>query len=185
MVFLGYRVKRPWRPDATWDPQGTTGVVAVCSAAECLSAPPDDWEKRWDFNCVGCYGTPAEAVATVPAGEEAGFTLFAFWLVPGSGAQTAPGEPSLPPLPQAPGPTDWEHLGFDVVSMPTGAGMFPGFSHSPLSCNHLARSMRVNRWCLLDDQDEALRLAQRFNATQPSEVEPGTYFVVKVARAPR
>jgi hypothetical protein len=188
MVFLGYRAKRPWHPDPAWDPEGTTGVVEVCSAADCISEPPPDWEKRWDFNRAGCYTTAAEALATVPPAEATQFAVFSYWLLPVSGGPADPFNPSLPPLPTATGPADFELLGFDVVEIPVcvpgGPNYFPGFGHSPLSCNHLARKVRVNPSCLLDDRDEAIKMAERFNRTQPQDVEPGTYFVVKVARAP-
>ena len=55
----------------------------------------------------------------------------------------------------------------------------PGFGHSPLSCNLLAREVRVNGYCLVDGREEALRLAARFNKKQP---EPGAYFAAMVAR---
>jgi hypothetical protein len=156
VLFLGYRVKRPWRPDPAWDPGGTTGVVEVCSASDCLAIPPDDWEKRWDFNRAECYTTAAEALATVPPSEVTRFAVFAFWLVPGSGSPADPFDPGLPPLPPGPGPSEFEQLGFDVVELPAGAGLFPGFGCSPFSCNLYVRKMPVNRWCLLDDRDDAL-----------------------------
>lgn len=27
MVFLGYRAKRPWRPEPAWDPEAKTGAL--------------------------------------------------------------------------------------------------------------------------------------------------------------
>lgn len=182
-VFLGYRAKHPWRPDAVWDPEGTTGVTEVCSASDCISQPPQDWEKRWDFNRACCYGVAAEAAASIPAGQRAEYAVFAYWLFPGSADPSKMFDARLPPLPAGDGPTDYEVLGFDVVEMepdaPSGPSRLPPFGHAPLSCNYLARELPVNEYCLVDSEDEARRLAERFAEEQP---EPGTYFVVRVAR---
>ncbi len=182
-VFLGYRAKRPWRPDPVWDPAGTVGVVEVCSASDCMSEPPPDWEKRWDFNAACCYDDPAGAVATIPPGERYAYAIFAYWLLPGTADPTQMFDSSLPPLAGGDGPADFDVLGFDVVEMNAGIASSPSrlppFGHSPLSCNYLAREIRVNRFCLVDSEGEAQRLVERFNTEQP---EPGTYFAVRIAR---
>jgi hypothetical protein len=183
MVFLGYRAKRPWRPDPAWDPENKTGVVEVCSASDCLAKPPPGWEQRWDFNRAGCYTTAAEALATVPVDERAQYVTFAYWFVAATGRPADPFDSSFPPLPAGSGPSDFEVLGYDVVEVSVVSSVpprLPGFGHSPLSCNLLAREVPVNRYCLVDDRDDALRLAELFNVEQP---EPGTYFAVLVARA--
>jgi hypothetical protein len=181
MVFLGYRAKRPWRPDPAWDPEGKTGVVEVCSASDCLSSPPPDWEKRWDYNGAACYADATEAIATVPPSERSHYRVFAYWLL-GNDDPLSLFEPAFPPVPGGDGPSDFEALGFDVVEIPirsaSGPARLPGFGNSPLSCNLLAREVRVNRYCLVDDREEALRLVARFNREQP---EPGTYFAVLIA----
>lgn len=175
MVFLGYRAKRPWRPDTIWDPEGTTGVVEVCSAADCIAQPPSD--THWGFNAAGCYTDPADAIASVPPGERSLYAVFAYWLLPGSAAPLQALDARLPPLAGGDGPADYKPLGYDVVGI--DATCLPVFAHSPLSCNYLAREIRVNRYCLVDGEDEAARLAERFNKEQP---EPGTYFAVRIAR---
>jgi len=185
LVFLGYRAKRPWHPDPddVRDPTSTTGVVEVCSVSDCISEPPPDWEKRWDFNQACCYADPAEAIATIPPGERSTYAVFAYWLLPGTADPSQMFDSSLPPLPASNGPTDFEILGFDVVemnaSLASGPSRLPAFGHSPLSCNYMAREIRVNRYCLVDGEDEAKRLVERFNEEQP---EPGTYFAIRVAR---
>jgi len=104
------------------------------------------------------------------------------WTVPSSGSTGSTATSCFSPLPAGDGPSDFEALGFDVVEIPvqsaSGPARVPGFGHSPLSCNLLAREVRVNSYSLVDDQDEALRLVARFNQEQP---EPGTYFAVLVA----
>jgi hypothetical protein len=175
MVFLGYRAKRRWRPDSNWDPDSSTGVVEVCSASDCISEPPPNAE--WSFNCSGCYTARNGAVASIPPDEASAYTIFAYWLIPGVSDPTHAFDARLPPLPGGAGPDDWVVLGFDVVGI--DASCMPVFSHSPLSCNYLARVIPVNRYCLVDAQGEAAGLAEQFNKEQP---EPGTYFVVQVAR---
>ncbi len=182
MVFLGYRAKHPWRPDAAWDPQEETGVLEVCSASDSLSEPAPEWEKRWDYNGAACYADAGEAIAAVPPGERSDYRVFAYWLLD----PAALFDPAFPRVPGSDGPSDFEALGFDVVEIllrsASGPARLPGFGHSPLSCNLLAREVRVNRYCLVDDREEALRLVARFNREQP---EPGTYFAVLVARERR
>lgn len=175
MVFLGYRAKRPWRPDSLWDPEGTTGVVEVCSAADCIAQPPA--ETLWSFNAAGCYTDRADAIASIPPGESPSYPVFAYWLLPGSVDPTLSFDARLAPLPSGEGPEDYDVLGYDVVGI--DATCLPVFAHSPLSCNYLAREIRVNRHCLVDGEEEAARLVERFNREQP---EPGTYFAVRIAR---
>lgn len=190
--FMGYRVKRPWTPDPQWWPEGAGRVERVCSVSDCLAEPPQGWVERWDFNRASCYATEQEALATVPAGTQDAFALFAYWLVPvtrdgeGQTREVSPEDvfpASLPPLP--PEPTDlpgYRSLGYDVVGV-QGLGSI-GFECSPLSCNSMAQEIPVNRSCLIDELEEALQVAQRFNGGDG--VEPGDYVVVKVAmKAPR
>jgi hypothetical protein len=183
-VFLGYRAKRPWRPDPAWDPENKTGVIEVCSASDCLAQAPPGWEQRWGFNRAGCYTTAAETLGTVPVEDKAQYVTFAYWLVPATGSPADPFDASFPPLPAGSGPSDLEVLGYDVVEVSAASSsppQLPGFGHSPLSCNLLAREVPVNRSCLVDDLGDALRLAERFNVEQP---EPGLYIAVLVARKP-
>ena len=76
-------------------------------------------------------------------------------------------------------------LGYDVVEVSVASPSpprLPGFGHSPLSCNLLAREVPVNRYCLVDNREDALRLAERFNREPP---EPGTYFALGGSRGAR
>jgi hypothetical protein len=52
-----------------------------------------------------------------------------------------------------------------------------GFGCSPLSCNGMAEKIAVNRYCLLDDLDNAFVIAKRFAA---GGVEPGPYVIIEV-----
>jgi len=183
LVFLGYRAKQPWLPAPEFDPKGRAGVAEVCSVSDCLSEPPPGWEKRWDFNRAACYGSAVDAAASIPAHQRGSYAVFAYWLLPGAVDASLMFDATLPLLPTGDGPTRVDVLGFDVVEMEAratpGASRLPPFGHSPLSCNLLAGEVPVNRFCLVDTEEAARRLVERFNLEQP---EPGTYFAVLVAR---
>ena len=184
-VFLGFRVKEPWVPDAAWFPKAQSGVEVVCSVSDCLAEPPPGWIDRWDFNRARCYDSVAAALETIPPAEEDKYVCFAYWLVRakvngnGTPESVDPHEvfvDGLSPLPAQPGTDlECERLGYDVVSV----GSTEGFECSPLSCNGMAGQISVNRYCLLDDVEHALRVARRFDEEQP---EPGDYYVVEVGR---
>jgi len=63
------------------------------------------------------------------------------------------------------------------------------FEHSPLWCNGWWSKVAVNRYCLLDEVEEAFRLARHFSdghqekpGSYVGPAEPGPYFVVEVLR---
>jgi hypothetical protein len=188
-LFLGFRTKRQWIPPSDWCSKRTAPVEQVCSVCDCLSSPPDGWVDRWDFNRACCYETEAGALATVPPSAKDDFELFAYSLtgekLDANGARVTVQpddflDVGLPPLPSKPtgGLPGFEPLGWDVVSHEGHLG----FGHSPLSCNAMAEEVPVNRFCLIDNLDDALKVAQRFDREAP---EPGPYFVVQVFRRRR
>ena len=179
--FLGYSVRRTVVPGVAWLPQA--GVAEICSVADCMAKRPDGWEKRWDFNRACCYDSEALAMATAQGHD--GFQLLAYALVEeklDQGGNPVPAKADeifvkgLPELPDAPVPTGFRALGYDAVCCEPS---YMDFCCSPLSCNGLAAEIPVNRYCLIDDLDEALRVAHRFDLEQP---EPGPYYVVQVLR---
>lgn len=187
LLFIGYDAKLPFAEFHTW--AGATnapGVVEVCSVSECLSRRPERWWERLDFNGVGCYETPEVAMATARDEDQNRLHLFAYWLViPPSDSRESlllnlPDGTTPESLPVGPGPSDFVVLGYDVVSFNFDA---VGPDHAPLSCCGKAADEAVNSYCLLDDLDRALELA-RFWSTDEAHVEPGEYFVVRVARRP-
>jgi hypothetical protein len=72
-------------------------------------------------------------------------------------------------------PAQKEFLGFDIVSYSLGT------SHqcSPLSCNGLCKEVDVNKYCLLDDFDQTIRLTETLNI---NKAEPGPYRIIGVHR---
>jgi hypothetical protein len=180
--FLGYGVRRTALPaESTTFEQA--GVEEICSVADHIAKRPTGWEKRWGFNRACCYDSEAVALAT--AQGEDGFQLLAYALVEqkldevGNLVRVVPESifvGGLPGLPTGPVPDGFVSVGYDAVC---SEPRFMDFCCSPLSCNGLATEIGVNRYCLIDDLDEALRVAQRFDREQP---EPGPYYVVQVLR---
>lgn len=178
-VFLGYCAKRSLKaPFAERE---------IASVSDCLSKRADKWVERWDFNRATFWNTESEAWACVPDKSKAEFRIFACGILPllfdTSGIekqvtidQLFPAD--MPELPSALPP--YRRLGYDVVERDVATGML-GFGCSPLSCNGMAESIRVNESCLIDDVETALAAARRFGIEQP---EPGPYVIVEVL-APR
>jgi hypothetical protein len=171
-------------PGVVWLAQA--GVDEICSVADCVAKRPDGWEKRWDFNRACCYDTVATALATAQGQD--GFQLLAYALVEEKLDETGNHVAvvaddifvrDLPELPIAPVPSGFNAIGYDAVC---SEPRYMDFCCSPLSCNSLAAEIAVNCYCLIDDLDEALRVAQRFDREQP---EPGPYYVVQVLRPVR
>jgi hypothetical protein len=188
-LFIGFRVKTVPRADDL-DLLGSTIVkheaAEICSLSECLCKAPPGWEKRWDFNDACCYNSEAEALATIPPGDENKYQLFAYRMLPIEFGKTErrmlalPDEFGLKPLrPIAPelDLDDYQSVGYDIAGGPLSA--LWGFNHSPLSCNGMSSEVPVNRFWLIDDLESALRVADDFARTEP---EPGPYYVYEVLR---
>ena len=73
----------------------------------------------------------------------------------------------------------WQFLGYDLVGRSSGSY----FECSPLSCNHCAEQVAVNRHCLLDDLDVAVQKGIEFG-NPDSGVESGPYSLLEVYRRP-
>jgi hypothetical protein len=83
-------------------------------------------------------------------------------------------------------PSDATFLGFDVIGLvysPRADHIatlnYISFSCAPLSCNHEAANYQVNRWCLLDNIEDARRATENFAAEEP---EPVPYMIAEVWR---
>jgi hypothetical protein len=70
-------------------------------------------------------------------------------------------------------PSQKNFLGFDIVSYSMGT------SHecSPLSCNWLCQDVKVNQYCLLDDFEAAIQIAESLDE---KKAEPGPYRIIAV-----
>jgi len=174
-ALVGYFPKQCEVPAGWRTAAATSHVTEICSISGCIASSPDGWIDHWLHNDWGFFNAPSDAGRVVPSGST-GFVIFAYRLLPlqFEGGETKPiglGDLAVEPL-----PADFQSLGFDVVSRSISAF----FECSPLSCNYMANEIPVNRHCLIDDLDQAVKVAERFSREQP---EPGTYFVLEVLRA--
>jgi len=151
--------------------------VSFCPRAELVD--------RWDFNRSTCWNDEASALAAVPAASLPQFRVFCYRLVPILFATS--GDPrsvsidelfpdSLPGLPNEPDLSSHQRFGYDIVQSP-GKLSILGFGCSPLSCNGMADEIAVNRYCPLDELDNAFPVARRFGVERP---EPGLYVIIEV-----
>ncbi len=183
-IFVGYRVKKVVRnlPEFTH-----YGAHEICSFSDCISKPPEGWAERWNFNGYACYNLESTALATISAGQETDYDLFAYWLYPleftGDGsireldlnpsASESDSDPTIPAL------HDYELIGYDLVSNSLGLDKCVCVECSPLSCNYCCAEHPVNHYCLIEDLDRAIEVGCHFGKTGP---EPGPYLLFKLAR---
>lgn len=171
-ILIGYFLKRTKQhPD--W--LKTAGVEEVCSVSTCISEAPDGWIDQWQHNEMWIYDTPQMACTVVPKSAQDEFDLYAYQMFPVEFVREQQRQFAIPPLRVQPMPESFERLGYDAVSRSSGNS----FDCSPLSCNHMAEQIPVNRHCLVDDADTAFRIAAEFEA---EGCEPGPYYVVEVWR---
>lgn len=183
-VLIGYfakpTIRRPDWLKASW-------VEEICSASDCISGGDWDWINEWRHNAEWVYDTPELAWSVVPESARKECELFAYQMFPVRFRKGVAEPYPLPPagewadLEFAPLPIDasFERLGFDLVTRSCGNS----FECSPLSCNHLAESVPVNRHCLLSTAEEAFALAPTLEVPgQPMRGEPGPYHIVEVWR---
>lgn len=173
-ILIGYFPKQTAKkPDWLDVPH----VAEVCSVSECVSSGPDGWIDQWRHNALWAYDSPELAWSVVPAGREAEFDLYAWRIFPVrfEGGQENPVE--MPALSVEPLSSAFVRLGFDAVSR---RHLDSNFECSPLSCNHMAKEVAVNHYCLLETEIEGFRVACDFSRTEP---EPGPYYLVEVWRA--
>ncbi len=185
-VLLGYQAKeRLPKPD--WLNVAT--VEEIASVSTCIARAPDQFWTDNVFIMMGYNETPELARQSIT--DNASYTINAYRILlftadagnfrrmttlelTNFGVSPLPGtiEQGVRP---APIPSDFEFLGYDAVSDSGGCNL----GCSPLSCNHMAEKIRVNRFCLIDRLEDAIAAARRFSI---GEAEPGTYYVVEVWR---
>jgi hypothetical protein len=185
-IFLGYCAKEIWVPTPEWRGAWGAHIDEIASVSTCLSSRAPNWIDRWDFNRSTCWDDDKLAMGPVPSARLANFRLYGYRLLPVLFSSS--GEPAsvsiddlfphtLPGLPSQPDLSDHVSLGYDIVESPPLKLSILGFGCSPLSCNGMAEQIPVNRYCLLDELEQALATAKSFGTEQP---EPGPYVVIEV-----
>ncbi len=207
-TLLGYRARRPAAPL----PDSRAIITHIASACDCITIPiaPARGAPEWDHvNLAFHYPSPHAArhaavrlgratdptltLETLDPTIEIHATRLYHWIRYGRGdTNTVTFEFSLDsnrgeriqPL-----PAHATRLGLEVIALlesPRSQGRTTlnhiSFGCAPLSCNHEAKNYPINRWCLLDNIEDARRAMHTFAAEKP---EPGPYMIAEVWRCER
>lgn len=136
----------------------------------------DGRQEAYDLSGLNCE------VVRLPVEK---FDLYAFKILPVRFSEENPEDLTLLPLRISPVPADYLRLGYDAV----GWDQCNPFRCSPLVCNLEANQRKVNRYCLFDELEPAIELAERYSGTGWQAVWPNSghcahspYCVVEVWR---
>ena len=190
-ILLGYRPRQPWVVEPGFS---VPGVGFVSSASDCITGRVVSSAPEWDeINGAFHYASVEDAQAAASRASVADCEIHATLLFPlvFDGTKVDPvrvrlKSPTSGHISDRVSPPPFESLGLDVVALghPSSDHMrgemeWISFGCAPLSCNGLSAEHPVNRWCLLNEWDEAVRAARRFAVEEP---EPGPFVIVEVRR---
>ena len=164
MLPAGYLLKRV-APPPGWLDTETSHIKSVCSVADCVNDNVVDVQTAWQHNSFGLANAPSTltALASQSGSDSEGSILFYYtgyeYELPSDGwtfdaSQWRPRSPApssaVSDAVEPPSASNMKLLGYDVV-------VFEDYlSHSPLTCNSVAKDLTVNEHCLLDSLEEAL-----------------------------
>lgn len=176
MIPVGYMYKKVSnKPD--W--LETDKVEDIYSVSGCVSIDFDDWINYWKHNGYWFFDDPSiiENIATENAISLEGMELFFYRVYEKQWDEESEEwfafEPEKSFETNVHDPENEKIVGYDVVSYycQTSAEC------SPLSCNHLAQEMKVNKHCLLSTFEEAKELVE---SGRLKDCEPGPYRIFEV-----
>jgi hypothetical protein len=188
MLPAGYLFKRVALPPGWLDVE-PNHIKIVCSVADCVNDNLVDVQAAWQHNTFGLANTPEtlSALAFKDDLDTEGTVLFYYtayeYELPSDGwtfdaSQWRPRSPtpsssvSDAVVPPPEGSTTL--LGYDVV-------VFEDYlSHSPLSCNSVAKDLPVNEHCLLGSLEEAVAAID--SGSFGGGCEEGVYTIFSVYR---
>jgi len=197
-ILIGYFPRRQTGPPPNY--RLPPGVTEIANVGHYTSDGPANWIDQWRHN--GMWFFDSEALARkviadaiqidiesdsqrdppwrVKLSREPGcsYDFYAYRMFPCRFVDGRQEPYDLSGLQCDPLPTDYERLGCDAVN-------WSGSAHlgcSPLFCNGRAGDIPVNRFCLIDEPERALALAQIFSGSHGNGCEPGDYFVLEVWR---
>jgi hypothetical protein len=164
MLPAGYLFKRV-APPPGWLDAEPNHIKNVCSVADCVNDNWVDVQAAWRHNSFGLANTPEtlSALAIENGLDTEGAILFYYtayelelpsdgWTFDASQWRPRSPTPSSSVLDAVEPPLEGSttQVGYDVV-------VFEDYlSHSPLSCNSIAKDLPVNEHCLLDSLEEAV-----------------------------
>ena len=179
-VFIGYFPKRRAIPPGPWIPPQ---VVQICNVGHCGGFGPADWMAGWRHNQLSVFDSEILAWSVMPEKERDAFEIHGYKLAPVLYLAAGPRPIEIPGVAPDPMPVEYRRIGYDPVSAPDLASAQDGtsniFGHSSLSpfCNGRCGDIPVNRFCLLETEQDTIRRAQEF-CNGGGEPEP--YVVVEV-----
>lgn len=180
MIPIGYMAKRVVAKPH-W--LKTNKVDDILSVSGCVSEDFADWINYWKHNGYWFFDSPDVIVSL--ADEHALDLSQARWFYfeahekefdDGSGEWRG-FDPEASFATRIVAPEDKELMGYDIITFSCGNSA----KCSPLSCNHLAEEMKVNRHCLLDSFEEALSFMDTKGYLGG---EPGPYRIFAVYEIP-
>lgn len=191
MIPAGYLLKRIVPPPG-WLAGGPSHVEDVCSVADCVNDNVVDVQEAWKHNSFGLANTPEtlwEMVAEKEVNTDGAF-LFYYEAyeneVPSDGwtfdasqwrVRTPATSSFTTDAVEPPAEGSSTLLGYDVV-------VFEDYlSHSPLSCNSIAKNLLINEHCLFGSLEEAVAAIDE--GAFGGGCEDGAYTVFSVNRVVR
>jgi hypothetical protein len=168
-------------------------VEEICSVSNCISSCPIDWINLWMHNDSSWLYDTENIVQDVIdlAGQE--MDVYAYKLLP----VVFDGDKEIPFTIESSASGSLEQfdfLGYDMVSRSRNESYEPwplsynnvidSFEHSPLSCNQGCKDYRVNKFCLIDQLEDAWRITKEIAADSKNKKtwEPGRYYLLEVYR---
>ncbi len=175
-ILIGFFPKKTARPDSWF---GETNVEEICSVSNCISKGPENWINHWKHNTIWWMYDTEEAAREIARDDTVLYDIYAYRLFP---VKFESGREELITIAsEASGDLrGYDILGYDIVSRSEGTN----FECSPLSCNKGCAEFAVNRFCLIDELEEAWRIAVLISkdSNDKGTWEPGPYFLCIVHR---
>ena len=176
MIPVGYMLKRvAERPD--W--LKVDAVDDIYAVSRCFSKPFADYIQYWRHNGYWFFNSPGDVaeICRTHSIDPAANVLFYYEVFEKQFDETARAWLSFKPEPSFATHVETSantHLaGYDVTTFSVGTAP----ECSPLSCNHMAEELPVNRHCLFETFDEAV---QAVESGKFDHCEPGPFRIFAV-----
>lgn len=180
MIPIGYMAKLV-APKPDW--LKTDQVDEILSVSSCVSTDFADWINYWRHNGFWFFDSPSvilelSAEYNIDLSADRWFYYEAHDMeYDEDGGGWRAFEPEKSFITAVDPPADRQLLGYDIVTFTCGTSA----ECSPLSCNHLAEHMKVNRQCLMGSFEEAVNFIDEKSFL---DCEPGPYRILAVYEVP-
>lgn len=197
-ILIGYFPRRQTGPPLNY--RLPPGVTEIANVGHYTSDGPANWIQQWRHNEMWFFDSEALARKVIADAiqieieadsqrdppwrvklsryPEHSYDFYAYKMFPCCFVDGQQEAYDLSGLKCEPLPAGYERLGYDAVNR-------EGVAHlecSPLFCNGRAADIPVNCFCLIDEPERALALAQTFSGSHGNGCEHGNYFVLEVWR---